>query len=191
VGPPSRILGSLGVEEEQVDAAVGESREIGAAVFVVELDARRETGLKGVAAREVGTCFLVGRRVHTHDPAAHVAHRVRQPDRREAVRRADLDDPARTGDANRQAQQSSGGGLEVAVLQQAVWLRGIVRDAGRVERLEERGEAWVHAEPPSPAVMLQRFASPFASRALSGIVRKQHPYVVLVFEGSVACQRVP
>ena len=39
--------------------------------------------------------------------------------------------------------------------------------------------------------MLQRFVSQFASRALSGIVRKQHPYVVLVFEGSVACQRVP
>jgi len=58
VRPPARILDAFRVEKEQIDATVGESRQIGTAVLLSQFDPLGEAGLNRVGAGQVGACVI-------------------------------------------------------------------------------------------------------------------------------------
>ena len=69
--------------------------------------------------------------------------RFRQPDRRDAVRRPELEDVARADRAYQHVQQRTGLGLDVAQPQQAVLEAGVVLGAAAVELVEQASEMGV------------------------------------------------
>ena len=101
--PPAGIFRPLGIQEDEIKGAIGGALEQAARVIVNLRDRRSQTGVSEIFCREID---LILRLLYRSHRSADVLRRAREPERRIAIRRADLQHPARKAALTRTARNS-------------------------------------------------------------------------------------